>query len=134
MVFAARIAEDMKALAVPQAKRTAVSLGKMTSSDEFDGRMELRKTMSAQVGVLRNGKGLTDAIADIDRISKSATTSTLQNMCVSAQLVATAAWQRHESRGGHFREDFPQADMLSQKRSYCTLSQSSQTAFEALQR
>ena len=34
------------------------------------------------------------------------------NLCTVALLVARAALRREESRGGHFRADFPQRDDL----------------------
>ena len=38
-----------------------------------------------------------------------------------ARLIATAAYLRQESRGGHFRDDFPLTDAAQAKRSRITL-------------
>ena len=35
----------------------------------------------------------------------------LRNIILNAELIVTAALARRESRGGHYREDFPQKNM-----------------------
>jgi L-aspartate oxidase len=69
----------------------------------------LRALMSRHVGMVRNGTGLATAIGAIARIEREAKSQMLRNMAVAALLVATAAWRRRESRGAHYRDDFPQA-------------------------
>ena len=66
--------------------------------------------MASQVGVVRDGEGLARALYVIAQIEKSASPA-LRNMAVTALLVAAAAWKRRESRGAHFRTDFPQASL-----------------------
>lgn len=71
---------------------------------------ELRRTMTDLVGVERNATDLRTAlrrIADIEASAQGVTRSFL-NMTTSATLVAAGALQREESRGGHFRTDFPE--------------------------
>lgn len=71
---------------------------------------ELRRTMTDFVGVERNATDLRAAlrrIAEIEATAQGVTRSFL-NMTTSATLVAAGALQREESRGGHFRTDFPE--------------------------
>jgi L-aspartate oxidase len=66
----------------------------------------LRAAMSRDAGVVRNQAGLTRLVGEIDALQGDhGQTADL----VSAKLVASAALDRQESRGGHYREDHPEA-------------------------
>ena len=67
--------------------------------------LELRKAMSAEAGVVRNAEGLTHLLAHIDRLE--AVHGSALPLVVS-RLIAEAALARRESRGGHYRFDYPQ--------------------------
>jgi L-aspartate oxidase len=78
---------------------------------------ELQYLMSRFVGVLRTAEGLTDAsssvagMAEVLHLSMATRPELeLQNLVTVASLVTAAAIRRRESRGTHFREDFPQRD------------------------
>lgn len=64
----------------------------------------LRRTMSAEAGVVRNEAGLTRALAVLDEL-EARTPGALP--VVAARLIVEAALARRESRGGHWRGDFP---------------------------
>ncbi|WP_332659449.1 L-aspartate oxidase [Brevundimonas sp.] len=66
----------------------------------------LRATMSADVGVVRDAEGLTRALTVIDELEQTAGPAL---PLVAARLIAAAALERRESRGGHFRRDYPEA-------------------------
>lgn len=83
---------------------------------------DLRKTMHTQVGVAREGALLDAAIRSFAGIEKAATTSRLRDMAIAARLIATSAFQRTESRGGHYRADCPAADSAQAQRSFTDLS------------
>ena len=86
--------------------------------DLDDIRNSLRSLMWREVGVRRHGTGLADAVRSIEawqsyvlpRMFDRVKGWELQNMLVVARLVAEAARRREESRGVHFRVDFPATD------------------------
>lgn len=84
---------------------------------------QLRGLMTRQVGVRRNGPDLQDALAQIKaQAARHADSVDFANMCATATLIAAAALARRESRGAHWRDDFPQADPALAKRSQMTLA------------
>lgn len=66
----------------------------------------LRQAMTADAGVERDAGGLTRLIDVIDRLEIEAPRAPA---LVASRLIAQAALDRRESRGGHFRSDYPQA-------------------------
>ena len=70
---------------------------------------ELRMVMWRDVGLVRSMTGLRRAQLDIDRLSRGRgkMVGEIGNMLTVARLVTTAATIRTESRGAHFRRDFP---------------------------
>jgi L-aspartate oxidase len=88
----------------------------------------LRAAMTRHVGLERDGRGLGEALAVIARLEQaSGGEPALLNMLAAARLVTAAALARTESRGGHWRSDFP----LTRKdgaRTFTTLAQAAGTA------
>lgn len=66
---------------------------------------ELRTAMTAYAGVVRDAAGLSGLIALIDRLE---TQHGAAAVLLAARLIAQAALDRRESRGGHYRSDYPQ--------------------------
>ena len=64
---------------------------------------EVRDLMWRSVGLFRTREGLEHAVAALDAAGDSM-------LVTPARLVARAALRREESRGAHYREDFPQRD------------------------
>ena len=64
----------------------------------------LREAMSRDAGVIRDEAGLTRLIGVIDGLEDQFGRAL---PLVAARLIAQAARVRHESRGGHFRADYP---------------------------
>jgi succinate dehydrogenase / fumarate reductase, flavoprotein subunit len=80
---------------------------------------ELKTLMWTKAGVVRHERGLSLALnrinADLPRVAVSNTTDLiryleLENMRCVAQMVCRAGLERTESRGSHFRNDFPEED------------------------
>jgi len=61
--------------------------------------------MTAKCGVRRNAQKLNELIDLIDELINQVGRA---NPLVASRIIAAAALAREESRGGHFREDFPQ--------------------------
>ncbi len=85
---------------------------------------ELRQTMTAHVGVARDAAGLRTALAAIARLEHQtqASSRAFLNMLSAATLIAAAAYQRRESRGGHVRTDFPETDPAQAHQTRITLA------------
>ncbi len=93
----------------------------------------LRRTMTAKVGVIRDAASLAGALGTIASLAESGGSDRrLANMLTTAKLIATAAWMRKESRGAHFRSDYPQADPNLARRSMLTLAEAEVEAAEAI--
>jgi succinate dehydrogenase / fumarate reductase flavoprotein subunit len=87
---------------------------------------ELQALMQSQVGIVRNERDMTQALDAVGRLKTRAaqvgvtgnreynpgwhTALDLDNLLTVSEAVARAAIDRKESRGGHFREDFPDKD------------------------
>jgi L-aspartate oxidase len=73
-------------------------------------RYRVQDLMWRKVGLIRERDDLTSALAEIDELSGEASNTRTRNFVTLARLIATAALWREESRGGHFRSDFPLSD------------------------
>ncbi|MGY6553304.1 MAG: L-aspartate oxidase [Wenzhouxiangella sp.] len=83
-----------------------------------DAVASLRELMTRWVGVRRSADGLIQALGEIRRLATAhADCVDFRNMCATAWLIATAALHRQESRGAHWRDDFPQSDPAQAQRS-----------------
>lgn len=80
-----------------------------------DWRVRLAAVMVRSAGPLRDGEGLRAGLADLagwpEQVGPAdAEGITAANAGLVARLILSAALLREESRGGHFRSDFPQPD------------------------
>lgn len=126
VVFGARIGEALSGaeLAPPRPGRPTRLAGEgpcLPTPADAEAIARLRRTMTAEVGVIRDGKGLARAAATLQDIAGKAESSALVNMATTALVIATAAAARPESRGGHWRSDYPKAEPKLARRSRLTL-------------
>lgn len=86
---------------------------------------KLRHTMTNNVGVVRNEKSLKQALVDIAALEEATNPEcwSFFNMTATATLIAASALIREESRGGHYRDDFPDSHDALAKRSQMTLNE-----------
>ncbi|MEO5589011.1 MAG: L-aspartate oxidase [Gemmatimonadaceae bacterium] len=114
LVFAERVARDMlrvsKLTGTPRKKvwDVAALVDRGAAQVAAD---DVRRVMWEHVGIDRSAKGLRKGLkllADIEtRLPAGATEEA--NMILTSRLIAEAALLRNESRGGHYRSDFPHA-------------------------
>jgi L-aspartate oxidase len=67
----------------------------------------VRQLMWEHVGLVRTEAGLSHAIAELRAIEQAAPSPGVRDLALLARLVATAARAREESRGSHWRTDWP---------------------------
>jgi L-aspartate oxidase len=70
----------------------------------------VKRVMWERVGILREKDSLNRALTEFAQIERANLSLSSRNFVTLAKLVAAAALWREESRGGHFRTDFPVRD------------------------
>ncbi|MFV0367075.1 MAG: L-aspartate oxidase [Hyphomicrobiaceae bacterium] len=131
VVFASRAADDIRNVVADGAGMAMACMQPTTGSAPADAAARekaialIRDTMSTDVGVVRNRRGLVRALLRLREISDMATNGDTQlaNMALAARLVTASALMRTESRGGHFRRDYPEPDLAKAHRSFITLGE-----------
>jgi len=71
-------------------------------------RKRVKRLMWERVGIIRDRASLTRALDEFARIAAGNLSTSSTNFVTLARLIATAALWREESRGGHYRTDFPE--------------------------
>ncbi|MBY9065347.1 L-aspartate oxidase [Hyphomonas sp. WL0036] len=102
VVFAERIARRLRDADLAEA---GASEGYTTPRLAEADMLSLREAMSRECGVVRNAAGLTALLDLIERLETAAPGAAA---LTAARLIASGALARTESRGGHFRSDYPE--------------------------
>jgi L-aspartate oxidase len=124
VVYAARIAEDIAGRAAPSPTRPqAGQLMPRNCAMPVRSVETLRAMMSSHVGVIRNGESLAEAVRTFAALEHDAGNIALRNMATTALLVAASAFTRRESRGAHFRSDYPTEKKAFAHRTMTTLNE-----------
>ena len=126
LVFGKRISQEV-AIVLSKASNAPVCICAQEaerisrSSATFDraqAKEELRTLMTEKVGIIRSRENLIHAQTIIANYKKqldnmkneSIADVELQNMVLLAELIVAGALEREESRGAHYRVDFPETD------------------------
>ena len=134
VVFGARVAQDIAHALPPLPSRNVTDAAPKLISGQYneEAKQTLRQTMSAEVGVVRDAASLSKALATIVSLEReNEDDPQLANMLTTAKLVTAAALARKESRGAHFRSDYPASDEGQAKRSFLTLAKTDEIVREA---
>jgi L-aspartate oxidase len=133
VVFGARAAADIAASDLPDHDRLlpADRMEPVAHDSDFAVVEELRDLMSANVGVIRDEAGLAGALKAIRRLASRSRDIEISNMLTTALMITAAAHARRESRGAHFRSDYPEANPAQARRSQLTLADALRISEEA---
>ena len=115
-VYARRAADSVRAAALVREAPGVVVRAAADPGPEAEIQPDLldrfRRVMWENVGLVRDGTGLSSALHDIDRLHEKLApgSSPTRNMLEVGRLIARSALQRTESRGAHYRSDYPEPD------------------------
>ncbi|WP_022720257.1 FAD-binding protein, partial [Rhodopseudomonas sp. B29] len=129
VVYAARIADDIAGSELRAARATVEAPNAVHAAFDAAQEQRLRQTMAAKVGVIRERAGLSEAVRAFAAL-EGAPHPALANMATAALLVASAALARTESRGAHYRSDYPAENPALATRTTTTLAQARAMAAE----
>ncbi len=118
LVFGARVADDLAGMTVPRSAPSGADSdavvwrepGAADGSDEPVASHRIRRLMWEKVGLERNCDGLEATLVELETIAAGLARrpSEARNLATLGRLVTAAALAREESRGSHYRTDFPE--------------------------
>jgi len=116
LVFGARAGEaaskDSSAFSVPSSALKTSEPRSLNPEPETNlstaVKKRVKRIMWERVGILRDHTSLERALREFNQISSARLGPSSRSFVTLATLVATAALWREESRGGHYRTDFPE--------------------------
>jgi succinate dehydrogenase / fumarate reductase flavoprotein subunit len=130
--YAAKFAKETSAGAVDNSQIEATAawalepFSRPQGENAFNVQHELQDMMQANVGIVRNDSEMRHAIDELEKLKDRAnkvsvtgnvdfnpgwhTALDLRNLLTVSEAIASAAIERKESRGGQYREDYPQKD------------------------
>lgn len=131
LVFGARAGLAMKEDANPYNRTVAAPESASTTQQALEpwttGSVDVRDLMWRQVGLFRDALRLGDALAQLEPAWRQADARVRAgarfdlegwrtvNVLTVAWLIARAALRREESRGAHYRDDYPERDVINWK-------------------
>lgn len=119
VVFAARIADRLRESPAceinSEAGQIACNIPQLTDADL----QALRHRMEASCGVVRSADGLTELVNWLENQSTPYKGGLRPRALTVSDLIARAALRRTESRGGHYRSDFPETSNQAKRSFVC---------------
>lgn len=82
----------------------------------------VRTLMWQHAGLVRTAAGLSAAVAELAAIEVESRSRSARDLALLGRMIATSALAREESRGAHWRADFPQARDAWRRRSFARLA------------
>ncbi len=136
LVCGARVAADLGGLLLPAPGARLGSPEVVWREPEADGdggpaeawpaeaRRAIRQAAWQHAGLIRDRPGLESALAELAAIARRLPPrpGETRNLATVGRLVAAAALAREESRGGHYRSDFPRPEPHLRRRAFWTWS------------
>jgi len=114
LVFGARAGETAAseaAATIESAEPRDWDIGEKADWRIDDGtRAEVKHILWHKVGIIRTEQTLKEASAELEAIAARPLNTRSWNFVTLARLVAEAALSRRESRGAHYRSDYPERD------------------------
>ena len=114
IVFGARIADQLREKEIPPRVDAGAPGDRMELAPKPAdpiAMMKLRAAMSSGCALIRSEESLNLTLNVIHELNNDpAMTSGLKSALVTAEIIAQGALMREESRGGHYRSDFPDTD------------------------
>ncbi|MBC7121160.1 MAG: FAD-dependent oxidoreductase [Candidatus Methanosuratus sp.] len=137
--FRSGMAASMYASTVDHAAPEAFRTSLQSQCQKGEGKTQakeaistIRETMWRDVGIMRGSSGLQEALATFNKIREggisaesSLDSTSVQMMLDMAEVTAISAMLREESRGAHYRTDFPEEDEKWMKRIVLALKEGS---------
>ncbi|HEX8748359.1 MAG TPA: L-aspartate oxidase [Pyrinomonadaceae bacterium] len=105
-VAAKEMAGDESEAEQPEQREQAGSLGEIALAV----RKRVKRLMWERVGILRSRASISRALWEFEQIARAPLRPSSRNFLTVAMLIARAALWREESRGAHYRTDFPRRD------------------------
>jgi L-aspartate oxidase len=126
LVYASRVAKDIDGAMTPSNGIAIPAYQSTSASDESftQAVADVRAVMYANVGLVRSDETLRTALVRMAALERAHAlpSSELRNLLTVGRLIAQAALARKESRGSHYRTDYPNVDDAFAKRSFTTLA------------
>ena len=128
LVYGSRVATDIanaasaSRLDAPAAAPPRRVQTRTPSTTAAQALSDVRNVMYSNVGLVRHESGLREAQRRLEELAAEfGDAPVLRNLLVVGSLITDAALARRESRGSHFRTDFPDSDEAFAKRSFTRL-------------
>jgi L-aspartate oxidase len=127
LVYGSRVATDIANARLSTSVNGSVRArpqggSRRASTTSAQALSDVRNVMYSNVGLVRNESLLVEAVARIESLTAEfGEHPELRNLLVVGRLIADAALARRESRGSHYRTDYPESDEAFAKRSFTRL-------------